>query len=193
MKGIEKLTSVRLAEVIAQKNAVPSEVRTGALNTQDHLGEPFVEALVSGGHISEWDLAKLVAEHFQLPFIMAGNYDISKDARDRIDPETLFKHTIVPLDVYGDAVTLVMPILTPFEVLEAIQSEHDCEVFPYVGLISENKTVLSGLFEGYKDWAARDLVDRVERKKSASTETRPDWMNIFDEADAKVRGSILDS
>ena len=62
VKGIEKLTSVRLAEILTERSAVSSEVITDALYAQDRLGESFVQVLVSGGHITEWDLAKIVTE-----------------------------------------------------------------------------------------------------------------------------------
>src|SRR5690606_9858506 len=78
VKGIEKVTSVRLAEILSERSVVPSEVITDALYAQDRHGEPFVQVLVGGGHITEWDLAKIVTEHFSLPFLMAGNYQIAE-------------------------------------------------------------------------------------------------------------------
>ena len=143
MKGIEKITSVRLAEILTERSTVPSEVITDALYSQDQSGEPFAQVLVGAGHLTEWDLAKLVTEHFNLPFLMAGNYQISEDAKQRLPKETLFEHTIVPLDAFGDIVTVAMPVMLSFEAIAKIQKDHDCDLFPYVGLISENKKVLS--------------------------------------------------
>lgn len=190
MKGIEKLTSVRLAEVLSQKNTIPTDAITEALYTQDQFGEPFVEVLVSNDHITEWDLAKVMVEHFQLPFVMASNYEIDIDVKNKIPREFLFKHMIVPLDVFGDAITIVMPILTPFEILNKIQNQHSCEVFPYVGLISENKRVLSELYDDFKDWLNRDKSAKEQRKQQGPRQTGGDWMNIFDDADAAVRDSL---
>lgn len=189
MKGIEKLTSVRLAEVLSQKNTIPTDAITEALYTQDQFGEPFVDVLVSSDHITEWDLARVMVEHFQLPFVMASNYEIDADVQKRIPREVLFKHMIVPLDAFDDALTLVMPILTPFEILNKIQNNLSCEVFPYVGLISENKKVLSELYPDFKDWLAKDKVKREQRRQQPR-EQHSDWMNIFDDADAAVRDSL---
>src|SRR5262249_4008747 len=115
VKGLEKLTSIRLAEVLSQKGTIPTEKITDALYAQDKHGEPFAEALVTAGHITEWDLAKVVVENFQLPFLMASNYDIQKEAASRLPEETIFETQIVPLDVCGNLVTVVMPIMTPYE------------------------------------------------------------------------------
>ena len=57
VKGIEKITSVRLAEILTERDVVSSEVITDALYSQDKNGEPFVQVLVTGGHITELDLA----------------------------------------------------------------------------------------------------------------------------------------
>jgi len=190
VKGIEKLTSVRLAEVLSQKNTIPTDAITEALYTQDQFGEPFVDVLVSSDHITEWDLAKVMVEHFQLPFVMASNYDIEMDVKNRIPKQFLFKHMLVPLDVFDDAITVVMPILTPFEVLNKIQNENNCEVFPYVGLISENKKVLSELFDDFKEWMAQEKSNKEQRKQQGPRDAGGDWMNMFDDADAAVRDSL---
>jgi hypothetical protein len=120
---------------------------------------------------------------------MASNYEIDADVQKRIPREVLFKHMIVPLDAFDDALTLVMPILTPFEILNKIQNNLSCEVFPYVGLISENKKVLSELYPDFKEWLAKDKVKREQRRQQPR-EQHSDWMNIFDDADAAVRDSL---
>ena len=127
------MTSIRLAEVLSQKNVVETDAITDALYSHDRLGELFVEVMVSGGHITEWDLAKVVVEHFQMPFIMAGNYEVGMEAKERLPAEVLFKNLLVPLDVLGDSLVVAMPIMSSYEALEKIQSDHKCDIFPYVG------------------------------------------------------------
>lgn len=194
MKGIEKITSVRLAEILTERNVVSSEVITDALYSTDKNGEPFVQVLVNGGHITEWDLAKIVTENFNLPFLMAGNYQISEDAKTRLPKETLFKHTIVPLDVFGDIVTVAMPVMLSFEDLARIQKEHNCDLYPYVGLITENKKVLTDMFKDYTEWCTQDQKRREEEaaKRKASPKKKQqgdDWMSIFDAGDEAIQQS----
>jgi hypothetical protein len=192
VKGLDKLTSVRLAEVMTQKGTASSEVITDALYAQDKHGDSFVQVLVAGGHMTEWDLAKLVTENFQLPFLMASSYQINEAARDRIPKEVLFRHLLVPLDAFQDIVCVAMPILTPFEVLMKIQKDHDCDLFPYVGLVSENKKVLGELFKDFTTWAEADQRRREQeatRKAASKDKTKAgDWMSIFDAGDQAIRG-----
>lgn len=193
MKGIEKITSVRLAEVLTERDIVSSEVVTDALYSQDKDGQPFVQVLVEGGHITEWDLAKLVTENFNLPFLMAGNYQISDEARDRLPKETLFEHTIVPLDAFGDIVTVAMPVMLSFEVIAKIQKESNCDLFPYVGLITENKKVLGDMHKDYPQWLEERAKRRAEAERSAKAKPPSsgdsDWMSIFDAGDEAIQQS----
>lgn len=192
MKGIEKITSVRLAEILTERDVVSSEVITDALYSQDKNGEPFVQVLVSGGHITEWDLAKIVTENFNLPFLMAGNYSISDEAKVRLPKETLFKYTIVPLDTFGDIVTVAMPVMLSFEEIAKIQKEHNCDLFPYVGLITENKKVLGDMHKDYAEWLKADAKrreDEAVRRKAAPKKEAGDWMSIFDAGDEAIQQS----
>lgn len=193
MKGIEKITSVRLAEVLTERDIVSSEVITDALYSQDKDGQPFVQILVEGGHITEWDLAKLVTENFNLPFLMAGNYQISEEARDRLPKQTLFEHTIVPLDAFGDIVTVAMPVMLSFEAIAKIQKESDCDLFPYVGLITENKKVLSDMYKDYPQWLEQQTRRRAEaqsaREAAPAAGGDSDWMSIFDAGDEAIQQS----
>ncbi|MHC5069414.1 MAG: GspE/PulE/PilB domain-containing protein [Planctomycetota bacterium] len=194
MKGLQKLTSIRLAEVLTQKGVIPAETITDALYAQDKHGEPFVDNLVGSGHISEWDLARVVVENFQLPFILAGNYDVNEAASGKLDREVLFENLLVPLDVFGDVLTVVMPILTPYQTLQKIQKQYEVQIFPYVGLVPENKKILSELFEDFHDWYQKATEEKAEqikaRSSSKSEEGDGDWMNIFDSGEQAVRSSL---
>lgn len=194
MKGLEKLTSIRLAEALTQRDAIPNDVITDALYAQDRHGESFVEMLISTGHITEWDLAKMVVEQFQVPFLMAGAYDIRDEARDALPKELLFESMVVPLDRFENVMTVAMPILTPVELFSRMRKESGCEIFPYVGLVSENKRVLGSLFPEFPEWL-KAAEKRREKARSARGGDGPqgaggNWTSIFDSGDAQVRSGL---
>ena len=198
VKGLEKLTSMRLAEVLTQKGVVPAETITDALYIQDKQGEAFVDVLVDWGHIAEWDLARVVVENFQLPFVLAGNYKITDDVKDRVPQEKFFEHLLVPMDFFGDVLTVSMPVLTPSDVLIQLQRELEVEFFPFVGLISENKKVLGDEFGEFKKWLKKHKEEKARRaaqakRKEAAPEENADnggWADLFDTADRAVQDSI---
>jgi hypothetical protein len=189
VKGLEKITSVRLAEILTERSVVSSEVITDALYAQDKCGEPFVQVLIAGGHITEWDLAKLVTENFNLPFLMSGNYQIGEDAKSRFPKELLFQHRMVPLDVFSDIVCVAMPVLLTFDEIAKIQKEHSCELFPYVGLVSENKKVLGDLFKDFPQWLEQESKRREEesKRRTQAPAKNSDWMSIFDAGDQAIK------
>ncbi|MAD32290.1 MAG: hypothetical protein CMJ88_00835 [Planctomycetes bacterium] len=192
VKGIEKITSVRLAEILTERGVVSSEVITDALYAQDKDREPFAQVLINGGHITEWDLAKIVTENFNLPFLMAANHQISEEAKLRLPKELLFEHTIVPLDTFGDIVTIVMPVMLSFDDIAQIQKEHNCDLFPYVGLVSENRKLLSQLFDDYSKWLECDAKRREQPDGQASLsggKADSDWMSIFDAGEEAIQRS----
>ena len=189
VKGIEKITSVRLAEILTERAVVSSEVITDALYAQDKHGDPFAQVLIAGGHITEWDLAKLVTENFNLPFLMASSYQISEAAKTRFPKEVLFQYMIVPLDVFDDVVCVSMPVMLSFDEITKIQKEHNCELFPYVGLVTENKKVLTELFKDYPQWVEEDRKRREDAaaKRSQTPNKSGDWMSIFDAGDQATK------
>ncbi len=190
---------MRLAEVLTQKGIVPVESITDALYVQDRRGESFVDVMIGSGHITEWDLARVVVESFQLPFLLAGSYQISEEAKKRIPEETLFEHLLIPLDVIDDALMVSMPVLTTSDKLFALESEFGLKIYPYVGLISENKKVFQDEFPEFKEWYANFEVERENRAKArladpsadeASMQGEGGWTNLFDTADQAVQRSI---
>lgn len=190
MKGIEKLTSVRLAEILTERAIIPGEAISDALYSQERYGEPFAQVLINGGHITEWDLAKIVAESFNLPFLMAGNYQLEDEAKERLPKETLFEYMLVPLDVFDDIITVSMPVMMPFEQIMSVQKKHSCEVFPYVGLISENKRILGELHKDYPQWLEAEHQRRETRSKQRAAHPGGqdgDWMSIFDAGDQAIK------
>lgn len=191
VKGIEKITSVRLAEILTERAVISSEVITDALYAQDRHGDPFVQVLVSGGHITEWDLAKLVTENFNLPFLLASNYQLSDAAKARLPKEVLWKHMIVPLDVFDDIVCVSMPVMLTFDEINKIQKDHNCELFPYVGLITENKKVLTDIWKDYPLWLEQEQkrkeAEAAKRAQAPPSKSGGDWMSIFDAGDQATK------
>jgi hypothetical protein len=187
---------VRLAEILSERDIVPSEAIADALYSQECHGEGFVQVLISGGHITEWDLAKIVTESFNLPFLMAGNYQIADEAKERLPKEVLFDHMLVPLDTFGDIVCVSMPVISTFEEIRKIQKEHDCELFPYVGLVSENRRILGEIHDDYSKWYEEDQRRRQEAKATKKAKgpagggSDSDWMSIFDAGDQAIKETI---
>ena len=105
----------------------------------------------------------------------------------------LFEQQIVPLDVFDKVVILAMPILISFESLTKIQRDHDCELFPYVGLTSENHKVLGELFSDFTEWMSHEEGRREKEANELATKrtsNEGNWMGIFDAGDEAIQNDL---
>src|SRR5690606_27656069 len=80
-----------------------------------------------------------------------------------------------------------------------VQRQFSCELFPYVGLVSENKKVIGDLLPHYGEWQKKQQALKERRLSERAARGDPagghagggdgigNWMNIFDSADAAVR------
>ena len=97
-----------------------------------------------------------------------------------------------PLDSFGDIVCVVMPVMLSFEEINKIQREHDCDLFPYVGLVSENKKVLGDMFADFRPWFE---AEQKRREKAATLRANDkkepgDWMSIFDAGEQAIQKTL---
>ena len=130
---------------------------------------PFCEALVTSNLVSDWDLSKVVCETFQLPFLPVDLIEPNPAAMEEIDVKLFHKHQIVPVDVFGQVMTLAMPGLVPAEVLAHVAAQTDRIVLPLVGTVESNRR-----------WIADNMA------LAPAPETEGGWESIFDTADALV-------
>ncbi len=186
MKGLERITTVRLAEVISESGLVQTDQITEALYQQDSTGLPFIDFLVDTGVVSEWDLAKQVVDHFQIPFLVATNLEIEDQVVKSLPEDFVFKHSILPFASIGKVLNVMMPVFTPYKVLVEASEKSGLDVFPFVGLGSENRKVLFRVYpEHPKEEPAGVAPQKIEQDSS--------WESVFDLGDEEVHRALPES
>jgi hypothetical protein len=114
---------------------------------------------------------------------MVSSVEINKAAVSALPEDFLFDHRLLPIDLCGDVLTLSMPILLPFKVLNQAQNLSRKNIFPLIGLASDNLKVLSQLFP-------KRQPATTGRKGKAKADEADDeagsWENIFDLGDQEV-------
>ena len=88
------------------------------------------------------------------------------------------------MDRFGKVLTVRMPVLVPGEILEEIQEKKDVDVFPVVGLLSENQKILFQMFPEHP---------KEEPKKPVSPANKigGEWESIFDIGAEAVKKDLL--
>ena len=133
-------------------------------------GTPFCEAVVSAGLVSDWDLSRVVAELFQLPFLPVDICKPDTELWAELESPTLKENSVVPVRRFGHLLTVAMPGLVGADVLGMLAAETDYFLLPVVGTVETNRR-----------WIA---------EHSATQGAGGDWGSLFDEGDAAVQASL---
>lgn len=175
MKLHHRLDIARLAEVLHERNLANVDAIRELLQHSREGGMPFCEALVATNLVTDWNLSKLVAETFNLPFLPVDFVEPNPAARRDLDTQLFVQHQLVPIDRFGQALTVAMPGLVPAEVLALVSAACDLVILPIVGTVETNR---------------RWIMEHLGRAGSAEIEGG--WGNLFDQADAEVNASLGD-
>lgn len=211
IKSTNRLDHDRLVDALIARGMVHPEALRQIQAECAARGGLLPEALVNEGTVSDWDLSRVVAEVFGLPFLPVDAYEVSKDALKGLDPEYLVRHCLVPLDRFGKLLTVAMPGMVPSDVLAHLGAQVDSQVVPVVGTVQSNRAWLTSNLQTAKSPGAPG-APRPAGAPSApgapgapspqrapvsapavGTATDGDWLNLFDAADEQVRtGPAID-
>lgn len=169
MKYTQRLDYGRLAEVLHERGLAGLDAIRELLQLSQDGGMPFCEALVTSNLVSDWDLSKVVCETFQLPFLPVDLISPNPAALEEINVADFQKHQLVPMDVFGQVLTVAMPGLVPAEVLAHIAAMSDFEVLPVVGTVESNRR-----------WISEHMASAPPPAMEGG------WESMFDEADASM-------
>ncbi|MEM9380469.1 MAG: hypothetical protein AAGB93_11020 [Planctomycetota bacterium] len=175
MKYTQRLDYARLAEVLHERGLANLDSIRELLQLSTDGGMAFCEALVTSNLVSDWDLSKVVCETFQLPFLPVDLITPNPKALEEVDRDFFSTHQLVPVDAFGQVLTVAMPALVPAEVLAQASAMTDCVVLPLVGTVESNR---------------RWINEHMTEAPPAPPEREGGWSSMFDEADAEVQANL---
>lgn len=171
MKNAQRLDEARLAEALDERGMADLAALRELLQASQAGGTPFCEGIISAGLVSDWDLSRVVAELFQLPFLPVDICKPDAELWAELRSPTLEESGIIPVSRFGQLLTVAMPALVSAEVLGMLSAETDYLLLPVVGTVETNRR-----------WIQQH---RVEAPPAGG-----DWGSVFDEGDAAVRASL---
>lgn len=175
VKNAQRLDDSRLAEVLNERGMAEQDDIREMLQAAHDGGTPFCEAVVLANLVSDWDMSRVVAELFQLPFLPV---DICKpDAAlwEELDSPLLRENAVVPLGRFGQLLTVAMPGLVNADVLGRLAAETKYFLLPVVGTVETNR---------------RWVEEHTAPDATSGEQGRGDWGALFDEGDAAVQASM---
>lgn len=184
MKTSQRLDNTRLSEVLAERGLIEPQALREAANFAAHGKIPMSEALVTANLVADWELARIVSEIYNLPFLPIELLDPDPRAREGIDPQFLVENCLVPVGRYGQVLTVCMPGMVPADVLGMLAATTDLVILPLVGSVRSNR-----------QWIEKNLVQQPSPAlpsaapadgAGASKGGPGEWGSLFDQADAAV-------
>lgn len=183
----QHLDYARLADHLVERSLVDATTMQSVMQQCGSSGDLLTEVLVKDNLISDWEVSRICAELFNLPFLPVEIYPPSTEAAGGLDPHYLRQYGLVPLDRFGNLLTVAMPGLVPSEVLNGLRGMGELVVLPVVGSVQGNRAWLEQNLQ-----QAPAAVPAVE--ESGGDGLMPDeesWASLFDEAEQAVQDDLL--
>ena len=139
MKSKQRLDYERLADALVDRGLVERGAAKVILEQAAQYGHSFAETLVNDSLVSDWELSRVAADVFGLPFLTVSAYPPGDDVLRDLDRAYLREHGLVPLDRFGNILTVAMPGIVPTEVLCGMGLSDEVTVLPVVGTVQTNR------------------------------------------------------
>jgi flagellar biosynthesis GTPase FlhF len=164
------MTKKRLGELLVDEGLITEEQVQEVLAEQKKTKGLFGEILVSKSYVTELDIARTIARQFSIPFISAMGYDIPLEVVELFSFDMLEKYQFVPIDRFGDVLTVVIAGVMDGRVLEEIEKASGCTVQVYAGTASDVKATLKKLSAEISKQDPKKKKTAAAKKKTTSKE-----------------------
>ncbi len=148
MGSIRRTTRKRLGELLLHEGLINDEQLELGLEEQKNTGELIGEILVRKGFVTETDVARTIATQFSFPYLSVSHYYIAPEMMQIFSLEELEKHCFVPIDAFGDVLSIVVAGPLDQDVMDEIEKKAKATVHVYVGTVSDVKQVIKDKFAG---------------------------------------------
>jgi len=113
MTHYDRLKRKRLGDILVDEHLASEEVVITALQEQQRSGRLLSDILLQMQEVGEYDLARVIVEQYQTPFIELKSYAVHKDLIELFTPEFLHRSAVVPLDRFGRQICFACQEIPP--------------------------------------------------------------------------------
>lgn len=101
MRSNHKLGQLSAGQVLRAEGLLNIDQLQEVLEEHRATGERIVDITLARGLATEYDIAKAMVKHLNLPMVSPAGYDSNDDLKDLLPAAFLHNHKIVPLDLFG--------------------------------------------------------------------------------------------
>jgi general secretion pathway protein E len=128
---------ISLGEMLVQEQLITPEQLDIALKIQQRQGGRLSEILRASGMVKAEDLAMVMSVQLNVPLIDLQRHKVQPEALRLIPEDIARKHTIIPLDVVGDSLVVVMADPQDIQTIEDIKAQVKMKVETALGIASD--------------------------------------------------------
>lgn len=168
---LEKLSRTRLDDVLLDEGLLDRETMDRALAQTTTGGKTLARVLTTSAVLDDWDLAKIIATHYSLPFVDISDYSLQREVIELLDPEFCTKHSLIPLDRFGAVLSIAVSEMPSTDVLRDLAKQTELTPFFYVGV---RRQIAEALEREYLRSGRRKPTKAAESKPAAAPEPKQD-------------------
>ncbi len=130
----DKVQRKKLGEMLVEEDLITAEQLENALELQRRQGGELSEVLVNQGLVKAEDLAAVLSVQLNVPLIDFKRHMVQPNALRLIPQDMARKHTLIPLDVVGDVLVVVMADPEDIRTIEDIKAQAKMRVEVALGI-----------------------------------------------------------
>ena len=139
----DRVAKKSLGEMLIEENLITAEQLDKALELQRKQGGKLGDILVSQGLVKAEELAAVLSVQLNVPLIDLKRHKVQPDALRLIPEDMARKHTLIPLDVVGDSLIVVMADPEDIRTIEDIKAQARMRIEVALGIPSDIKQAIN--------------------------------------------------
>ena len=133
----ERKSKKSLGEIMVEENLITAEQLANALELQRRQGGKLSEILIKQGLVKAEDLAAVLSVQLNVPLIDLKRHKVQPKALRLIPEDMARRHTLIPLDIIGDSLIVVMAYPEDIRTIEDIKAQAKIRVEVALGIPSD--------------------------------------------------------
>ncbi|MFC1967500.1 GspE/PulE family protein [Chloroflexota bacterium] len=138
-----------LGTMLVSESMITPEQLDSALEMQHRQGGKLSDILVSQGSIKPEDLAPMLSIQLNVPLIDLRRHGVQPDALRLIPEDMAKKHTLIPLDIVGDSLIVVMADPEDIHAIEDIKARSKMKVEVALGIAADIEQAISSNYRSF--------------------------------------------
>ncbi len=184
----ERVGRKQLGDVLVDEKLIAKEQLHEAVGERQRSGSPLGQILIDSSYLSEWDLAKAVSAHYNLPYVDLIGYEPNAEVVESFPADLAHRENLLPFDAFGKIICLACAEMPPVDILKRVQEITGFTPCLYVCLGSELKRLLTNHIEKPAELPELVLPSKDDKLGEifVNKDDKAGWEKLFDMGNEEV-------